>query len=114
MPLYLRDWRDALGLSLTAAAAKIGCHFTTLQKWEKGGRAVGAEELSRIARAYGVDEIALFFHPENRDAAERARRALAILREMDPTAADRWLDLAEAMQGARASAPPKKIDAPAK
>lgn len=114
MPLYLRAWRDALGLSLTSAAAKIGCHFTTLQKWEKGGRAVGSEELSRIARAYGVEEIALFFHPQDRQAADRARRALLILRTMDAAAAEKWLELAEAMQAPRALPAPDKIDAPAK
>lgn len=121
MPLYLREWRNSLGLSLTQASATIGVHFTALQKWEKGTRKVGSKELRRIARAYGIDEIALYYHPDDRDAAARARRALLILGDMDPQTAEQWLRLAETMLGAGAApaevlrlGAPEKIDAPAK
>jgi transcriptional regulator with XRE-family HTH domain len=48
MSAYLKKWRTTLGFTLEQVAAKIGRHFTTVQKWETGVNAVGMRELELL------------------------------------------------------------------
>jgi transcriptional regulator with XRE-family HTH domain len=51
MSAYLKKWRTTLGFTLEQVAAKIGRHFTTVQKWETGVNAVGMRELELLGTA---------------------------------------------------------------
>jgi transcriptional regulator with XRE-family HTH domain len=111
MTLYLREWRDARGLSLDTAASHIGVHLSTLQKWEKGLRAPGPQDLERVAQVYGIHPAALFFHPDDKDKAARLTRAHALLDAMAPEMAEQWLRLAETMAPREPAPEPGVLDA---
>lgn len=95
MTIHLRAWRKLTGLTLEQTANKLSLHLTTLQKWEKGSRAVDTGDLQRLADLYGVHPAALFFHPNDRGAAARLTRAYDVLARMDADKAESWLVMGE-------------------
>jgi transcriptional regulator with XRE-family HTH domain len=92
---HLRAWRKARGWTLEQLASIIGQHFTTVQKWEKGLRAVDMDDVAKLAKAFGVTPVALFFAPTDLDLARRIGRAMDILAKTDPSAADAWLQIGD-------------------
>lgn len=99
MPLYLKEWRDAHGLTLVQLGSRLGKHFTTIQKWESGGNAVDTNDMQRLADVYGVHPAALFFHPNEKSAAERLQKAHQILSDMTEEQAEHWLKTGKMMGG---------------
>lgn len=55
----LKRRRIAAGLTLRQAADRAGCHFTTINKLENGGRSAEPGTLAALARAYGCEIIDL-------------------------------------------------------
>jgi transcriptional regulator with XRE-family HTH domain len=100
---HLRAWRLARGWTLAQLATMIGQHLTTVQKWEKGLRAVDMDDVAKLAKAFGVHPVALFFSPSDLELARRISEAMTLLAGMDKTAADAWLRLG-------ASLPPQTAD----
>jgi transcriptional regulator with XRE-family HTH domain len=64
----LRDWRLARGLSLSAAAARIGTHKSVWHAWENGYRRPNATFMPRIRELTGGVINADVFFPDE-DAA---------------------------------------------
>jgi len=96
MPLYLREWRQAARLTLVQVADRIGQHFTAVQKWEVGVNAVDMRDLERLAAIYGIPPVAFFYHPEDREQAERLARAHKVLANVPADKAEKWLVTGEA------------------
>lgn len=105
MSAYLKKWRTTLGFTLEQVAAKIGRHFTTVQKWEKGVNAVGMRELELLGKAYGVPAIALTLDPVDRKTAERLIRAHRILTQSTEATIDEWLRFGETMLARKLQTP---------
>lgn len=95
MTLFLTEWRESAGLTLEQLGNKLGRHFTTVQKWEKGINGLDTRELERLAELYGVHPSALYFHPDDRAAADKLQKAFAILQKMDGDQANVWLQTGE-------------------
>lgn len=76
--MMLRDIRKELGLTLEEAATRLGVHFSTWHKWEKGTvpphRAIQIEAVFGVSRArirpdfFGSSETCAVM-PEHRGAA---------------------------------------------
>ena len=93
--MYLRDWRTFTGLTLEQTGAKVGVHFSTIQNWETGVNAPGSEDLDRLAQAYGIHPLALFFHPDNPAKAELLSRAFNVVSEAQEGDVLPWLAMGE-------------------
>lgn len=72
--LTLREFRQAEKLTLQALAARLGVHFTTVQKWEAGERFPDARAIVRIEDMTGGRVRAASFVAA-RDARASARVA---------------------------------------
>jgi transcriptional regulator with XRE-family HTH domain len=107
MSAYLKKWRVTLGFTLEEVAAKIGRHFTTIQKWETGINAVGMKDLELLGAAYGVPAIALTLDPVNRRTAEQLVRAHRILTQSTDQTVDEWLRFGETMLVRKPQAVPR-------
>ena len=62
-PGRLKRRRVEAGLSLREAAARAGCHWTTIGKLERGDRSAEPRTLAALAKAYGC-KIAALMHDE--------------------------------------------------
>lgn len=54
MKKTLRQARQNAGHTLVSASAKIGCHFTSLARWENDPSLVKAKVQEKIASVYKV------------------------------------------------------------
>lgn len=54
-PRRLKRRRIAGGLTLRDAAARAGCHWTTIGKLEQGERSADPRTLAALAHAYGCE-----------------------------------------------------------
>jgi transcriptional regulator with XRE-family HTH domain len=95
MSKHLRAWRKIFGFTLQEVAAKIGIHYSAIQKWETGVNAVGMPELELLGRAYDIPAFALTVDPVNRATADNLIRACRIVTQADARACDAWLTYGE-------------------
>lgn len=65
-PEQMRAWRVAAGLSVTAAAMRLGMSKGYLSKVENGIKGASPEMLTRFAEAYGCEVIDLMRNPPQR------------------------------------------------
>ncbi|MBI4199740.1 MAG: helix-turn-helix transcriptional regulator [Chloroflexi bacterium] len=61
--LYIRERREALGLSLRALADRAGVDFAAIDKIERGERDPRLSSLAAIAKGLGVEVADLFRRP---------------------------------------------------
>ena len=90
----LRGWREARGLSQEAVADALAVnksHRATAGK--AGARALGLDDLGRLAAIYGVDPVALLLAPGDVQLASDLSAAKAVLASRCPDAARTWLAL---------------------
>lgn len=55
MDLRIRERREALGLTQTELARKVGKSFRTIQSWERGESYPNAEYVSILCNVFGTD-----------------------------------------------------------
>lgn len=55
MDLRIRERREALGLTQTELAKKVGKSFRTIQSWERGESYPNAEYVSVLCNVFGTD-----------------------------------------------------------
>lgn len=55
MDLRIRERREALGLTQTELAKKVGKSFRTIQSWERGESYPNAEYVSILCNVFGTD-----------------------------------------------------------
>lgn len=103
MSQYLKKWRELLGFTLQDVSAKIGRHFTTIQKWESGKNAVGTRDLELLGKAYGIPPMALSFDPKDQRRVRQIMRTIELVTAADPELTDTWLKAFESavQQGQR-------------
>ena len=89
----LRGWREARGLSQEAVADALAVNKSTVHRWESGARALGLDDLGRLAAIYGVDPVALLLAPGDVQLASDLSAAKAVLASRCPDAARTWLAL---------------------
>lgn len=71
MLIFVRDRRQALGLTQEELAAKLGVDRSAVALWETGARTPGTERLPALAEALGCGIGELFRPPEaNADREE--------------------------------------------
>lgn len=104
--LHLKAWRLILGYTLEEAAARIGVHFTTIDKWERGINQVGMKALTLLGQAYDMPPLTLALDPGDAERATRLITASIIIHESDPVACDKWLQKGRALK--RLGAPKKR------
>jgi len=66
MTNFLRQWREARGLTLEQVGSAIGSDKTQISKLEKGDRKLSVQWLERLATFYGVDPGELLKTPGER------------------------------------------------
>ena len=75
MDLRIRERREALGLTQTELAKKVGKSFRTIQSWERGESFPNAEYVSILCNVFGTDPNSLLdwysTHPRTAAAALR-------------------------------------------
>ncbi len=89
--LYLKQWRLLRGYTLEEAGARVGVHFTTIDKWERDVNRISFAALQALGRAYDVPPLALALDPHDKEIATRLIHAHAIIVASDPEAVDKWL-----------------------
>lgn len=96
----LRLAREMAGLSQGQVAKQLGLHRPSVTEMEAGRRRVAAEELSSMARLYGVSESWLLDSPAAGDNALDSRTAFAAreLAKLSPEGLDRVLHLLVALR----------------
>ena len=92
MSVHLRKWRTLLNFTLEEVAARIGRHFTTVNKWETGVNAVGIKELELLGAAYDIPALVLMMDPIDRETIPRLILAYTLITNATPDALDHWLE----------------------
>ena len=88
MDLRIKERREALGLTQTELAKKVGKSFRTIQSWERGESYPNAEYVSILCNVFGTDPNSLLdwysTHPRTvaTDEAPDARRLLSAYEEL--------------------------------
>ena len=96
MSKYLRAWRKHFVFTLKEVSAKIGIHWTAIQKWETGVNAVGMPELEMLGKAYDVPAFALTMNPSTPEVAENLIRVCKIVTQASDTrACNDWIEFGE-------------------
>lgn len=65
--MFLREHREARGLSQKQLADRLECDVMTVSRWELGKTALSTDALSAISEALGGDQMEpedLFHHPD--------------------------------------------------
>jgi len=52
----LQRHREAVGLSVTEAAARLGCHPSKISRMESGQRSAGTSDVRELSQIYGIDD----------------------------------------------------------
>lgn len=65
-PAELRRWRKAAGLSLTAAAVRVGKSLSHMSQVESGVKGASPGLLALLAEAYGCNVVDLLDDPPQR------------------------------------------------
>ena len=52
----LQRHREAVGLSVTEAAARLGCHPSKISRMESGQRAAGTADVRKLSEIYSIDD----------------------------------------------------------
>ncbi len=60
----LRYWRDHAGLSQEQLGNRIGRHWQTVQRWEKGRARISEEDQEKLAALFGITTYELLLGPE--------------------------------------------------
>lgn len=68
--MRIRAWRHFKKWTQIKAAQKIGIQSSTLCRWELGNSVPDAEEVSQIARAFGISMVAFYSRRLKRAGAE--------------------------------------------
>jgi transcriptional regulator with XRE-family HTH domain len=99
--LFLREWREYHGLSLTTLGQRIGAHHSTLSKMETGKRTyLNEERLARIAQEYKMSASNLYVRPPPRSSS-RSHRAATLKSQQDTPAANPAEELGLLLNGLR-------------
>lgn len=61
--IYLREWREHLGLTQEAIAAELGTDKGTVSKWENQKRTINLNMLMELSRVMGIQPGAIFYPP---------------------------------------------------
>lgn len=68
--LYIKEWREHLGLTQEGVAEKLGVRPATISRYENydpedpQGRAISVPQLMALADAYGISPVDLYRPPE--------------------------------------------------
>jgi transcriptional regulator with XRE-family HTH domain len=63
-PLYLREWRESLSMTLDDVAAAVESNKGDVSKIERGVKRYNEDHLTRFADAFGIQPFQLFFPPD--------------------------------------------------
>ena len=95
--IYVREWRDALGLTQEQLAGRIEKSTSTVSQLESGKQGYSPEMLAALAHAFDCDAADLFRDPDAPDyklwriiaalAPEDRVRALRVIEALNPQAA---------------------------
>ena len=80
---YLLAWRHLRGLSQEIVAERLGIHYATLGRYERGELGVNDETFAEIAEAYGVSVAELSAHPQHQERAKALGRVLEAVKALD-------------------------------
>ncbi len=64
-PLFLREWREHLGLTLEQVADAIDSNKGDVSKIERGVKRYNEDHITKFADAFGVHPFQLFFAPDH-------------------------------------------------
>lgn len=64
-PLFLREWREHLGMTLDQVADAIGSNKGDVSKIERGVKRYNEDHLVKFADAFSVHPFQLFFAPDH-------------------------------------------------
>jgi len=86
IPNYLRQWREAHGMTQAQLAAAVGVDKTTVSKWETLDREVADEHKKLLGAYFGIPVSAIFefeWTPHNEALRKMAGVLIAIRQEVD-------------------------------
>lgn len=91
-PHYLKEWREARGLTQDALGSQIGVTKGTISRWEAGKRRMDTDDLVNCAKALGVEPLALFRSPADHEGAQVIERFARLVDRLGAARAARLLD----------------------
>lgn len=77
--IYLAEWLSHLGLTQDELANRMGTHKSSISRYIGSKRGVSHGKAQEIAKALGIDPIALFHAPQDAPRAELIDRFIQFL-----------------------------------
>jgi transcriptional regulator with XRE-family HTH domain len=94
---FLRLWRKNAGLTQEQVANILGISNTVLSEKERGVRKFKPEEVEKLVEVYGEEAWVMMAFAPGDPRLEQFKRAMALIRQMSPASADKWLGFGEAI-----------------
>lgn len=89
--IYLKEWREARGLTQAQLAGRLGVTDVTVSRWELGKALLNTDVLAAISEALNIEPQDLY-HPPDRPSVE------SLLRDQPEEVRDQAINLIRAIR----------------